>query len=612
MMVNVGHNHALTRIIQVIFVVLLILVVFIVLFYAYKQKRELLKEKKKFSYSERSKALLFDNLPGMAYRCNYDRDWTMQFVSEGCYALTGYTAESLLQNKGISFNKLIHQRYQEYLWNKWIQILNTRSKLTEEYEIITASGEVKWVYEQGRGVYDDDNNILALEGLVTDITDRKQQEMKLKYINEHDALTGLYNLRYFQEFMIYELNSDMEEIGGAILLLNLKKFGIINITFGYIFAEKLLKELAVSLSTICTSDCQLFHIDNNSFVFYIRDYKNKEELIAISDSIMHIQKTILATKTISANVGIVEINNIKYDVDNLLKYASIAAENVNDNITLGYNFFDRKMEDKIIRESDIKNELTSAIMNQDAINLYVQYQPILDLITNRINGFEALARLNSDKLGNVSPVEFIPIAEETQFIVPLGKKIMKLVFTFLSLLERKGYDDIIMSFNVSAIQLLRDDFLSDLIEIIKETKVNSNKLVIEITESVFFDNYKEINQKLEKIKELGIKIAIDDFGTGYSSLARGGELNVNCLKIDKYFIDNLMGEDLKKPITSDIISMAHKLGYYVIAEGVEHEKQKQYLIDHNCDLMQGYFYSRPLSQESAIEILIKTNNYEND
>jgi FOG: EAL domain len=184
---------------------------------------------------------------------------------------------------------------------------------------------------------------------------------------------------------------------------------------------------------------------------------------------------------------------------------------------------------------------------------------------------------------------------------------MNLAFRFLKQIEQTGYKNIEIAFNVSAIQLLRDDFLPDLVQIIRETEINPSNLNIEITESIFSNNYQEINDKLEEIRKLGIKISIDDFGTGYSSLARERELNINCLKIDKYFIDKLNNHDVDGCITGDIISMAHKLGHSVIAEGVEYEEQKQYLIKNNCDFVQGYLFSKPLPEALAIDILTKTN-----
>ncbi len=551
--------------------------------------------------SERSKAVLLDNLPGMAYRCNYDRDWTMQFVSRGCFALTGYNAEALLYNKEKSFNDLIAPEYQDYLWDKWGKVLEEHTKLREEYELITASGEVKWVFEQGQGIYDENGNVIALEGLIIDITDRKEQEMKLKYISEHDILTGLHNRRYLEGILTQELNSGSGN-NRALLVVNLGKFSLVNITHGYLYSEELIKDLSGKLSLMVTADCHLFHIAMDRFAFYVGNYENNTELEGLCDSIIEILDTSLSLNNIKGSVGIVEIQDYKYDADSILKFASIAAEHASETQTTGYCYFDIEMEKILLRKEAIISELTRVARDKPD-GLYLEYQPIIDLKGDSIHGFEALARFRSEGLGFVSPAEFIPIAEETQLIVPIGRKIMELAFGFLKQLETEGHDGISMAFNVSAIQLLRDDFLPDLIEIINETKVKPSNLNIEITESVFSNNYQDINEKLGKIREMGINVSIDDFGTGYSSLAREGELNVSCLKIDKYFIDKLLTLEPGEMITGDIISMAHKLGHCVVAEGVEHEKQKQYLLENDCDLMQGYLYSKPLSGQAAIELL---------
>ncbi len=554
--------------------------------------------------SERSKAAILYNLPGMAYRCSYDRDWTMQFVSEGCSKLTGYKPESLLYNKDVSFKTLIHPKYREYIWHEWGESIRQKSKFRDEYELITASGEKKWVFEQGIGIYDLNGNVTALEGLIIDITERKKQEIRLKYINYHDELTGLYNRRYFNEFIEAELKGDRKE-KSSVILVNLKKFGVVNLTLGYTFAEKMIKELAENLSAVCNEECKLFHVSRDTFVFYLNSYKNKDELIKFNDFIVGIINATFVSKTIGASIGILELENSECDAERILKNGLIAAQYVNEYQHLGYAFFDLKMEEKLLREARIKNELDLAVLNTGDTLFYLEYQPVINMKTNKVHSFEALSRLKSSKLGNVSPSEFIPIAEDTQLIVPLGKLIMKQALLFLKKLGDEGYHDVKVALNISTIQLLRDDFIPELVDTIDETAVNANRIILEITESLFFNNYQEINDKIDALKLLGIEIAIDDFGTGYSSLARERELNVNCLKIDKYFIDKLLLFDENESITADIISMAHKIGHYVIAEGVEHEKQKNYLLESGCDLLQGYLFSRPVPEKAAIEFLKK-------
>ena len=167
------------------------------------------------------------------------------------------------------------------------------------------------------------------------------------------------------------------------------------------------------------------------------------------------------------------------------------------------------------------------------------YQPILDLKSNKIQAFEALARLKSEKFGLISPMEFIPIAEKTKLIIPLGQKIIMEALQFLQKLQMNGYATINISINVSAIELLQEDFVDNLLKIISEKQVAPERIGLELTESIFSSDYEEINNILGRLRKMGIHISIDDFGTGYSSLARESELSIDCLKIDKYFIDKL-------------------------------------------------------------------------
>ena len=273
-------------------------------------------------------------------------------------------------------------------------------------------------------------------------------------------------------------------------------------------------------------------------------------------------------------------------------------------------FVDAKLLAEISRETEIKDQLILIANDENNKYLYLQYQPVFDAKTNKIRGFEALARLKSEKLGKVAPDEFISLAEKMQLIVPIGLQIMRQACAFLKQLENEGYHDIKVSVNISAIQLFRNEFLEDWHKVINDAKVDVRNLLLELTESVFLNNYEDINKKLGHLRALGIGIAIDDFGVGYSSFAREDELNVDYLKLDKYFIDKLLSDEQGKSITGDIISMGHRLGHLVVAEGVEYEEQRQYLVAHNCDFLQGYLLSKPLDAEDAMTLFRKTNGHE--
>jgi PAS domain S-box-containing protein len=557
--------------------------------------------------SERSKSVLLANLPGLAYRCSYDRDWTMQYVSEGCYDLTGYPPESLLYNRELSYNDIISPEYRDALWNEWERTLAKRLPFKYEYEIITAAGEKKWVLEMGQGIYNDDGEVEALEGIILDISDRKAVENALKYNNEHDRWTGLHNRDYLASLLEKDA-IQKRNIKRALIGINLSTVQLITAKYGFQYTQNLLKNAAEALSKFCTDKRMLFNTYQNRFVFYVIDYKNKDELMEFSRTIANLLESMFFIERISGGIGILEFgqDHAETDTDLLLRRLLIASERAVSMFGKVFEicFYDEELEALVNRERDIMEALgIIAADGQDNNDLYLQYQPIMELRSGSIIGFEALARLRTEKLGQVSPVDFIPIAEKSKLILPIGEIVIIKAFHFSNRLRKCGFERIGVSINISAIQLLTPDFTSRLLELAREMQIDPNCIGLEITESVFATDYEYINNHIERLREAGFHIAIDDFGTGYSSLARERDLNVDCVKIDKHFIDRLLFADMSKTLTCDIISMSHKLGHCTTAEGVEHEIQLQYLKEHNCDRIQGYLISKPFDEEDAIKFL---------
>ncbi len=559
--------------------------------------------------SERSKSVLLSHLPGFAYRCNYDRDWTMQYVSAGCYDLTGYPPESLLYNRDLSYNELISPEYHDVLWNEWERVLAAGQPFKYEYEIITAAGEKKWVLEMGQGIYNDAGEVEALEGIVFDISDRKAIEDALKYNYEHDRWTGLHN----HDYLVALLEKDAkrkQKAKKALIGINLNMVQVVAANYGFQYAQNLIKKAAEALSQHCTDNCLLFHSRENSFVFYLFDYKDQKELVAFGNVIADTLGSIFITERIGGGIGILEIeqNQSELNVDLQLRRLLIASETSVSMFGRDFEIciYNEELEAIVNREREIVEALSAIAANDDTTDeLFLQYQPIMNLRTGSIFGFEALGRLRTGKLGLVSPLEFIPIAEKTKLILPIGEKIIAKALCFLNRLNKLGYNEIGISLNISVIQLLSPNFTNRLFELISEIQVNMKNIYIEITESVFASDYDKINSILEIMRKAGLQIMIDDFGTGYSSLYREQELKADYMKIDKYFIDNLLCADQSKAITGDIISMAHKLGHCTIAEGVEHNIQLQYLQKHNCDKIQGFLISEPLDEDAAIMFLEK-------
>jgi PAS domain S-box-containing protein len=559
--------------------------------------------------SERSKSVLLSHLPGMAYRCEVDPQWTMRFVSAGCIGLTGYFPEDLINNNKLSYNQIIAPEYRTKLWKEWERILPKKRLFKDEYEIITADGSRKWVMEAAQGIYDTDGKVEALEGIILDITERKEIERELVNFNEHDQWTGLNNRRAFESLLRLESRS-RSKTKRAIIGINLSTLHSLSTTYGFDYAQKVVHKISEEFKRLSDDNHELFNTYVNRFVFFVRTYEDKQELVSFCKEVSRRLKSILTIERIGWGIGIIELGNFHArGINKLLRNLLVASEKslVGFEDDMDCFFFDEQMELEIEREKEIILELSEIAAGQGKGRLYLHFQPIVDIKTDAICGFEALARLQSKKLGMISPMEFIPIAEKTKLMIPLGWNILQQAFQFHKRLCKNRFDFISISINISPVQLLRKEFLPNLMSMMEKVGVTPHLVSFEITESIFSSNYQEVNKILGQLKDLGFHIALDDFGTGYSSFARERELNINCLKIDKYFIDKLMYLEEHEAITGDIISMVHRLGHCVVAEGVEHEKQRDYLKRHGCDKIQGYLISKPVDEDAAIELLSTYN-----
>ncbi len=442
--------------------------------------------------------------------------------------------------------------------------------------------------------------------IISDITERKRIENNLKYNNEHDLLTGLYN-RVVLEKTLNEDAIISSPNKRALVCLNLSNMHTLNFRYGFRYSQTILKRITDSLRAFCNENYILFTPSEYSFIFYVKDYGVKKELDNFCEKVSEILRSYLYAHGIGTGIGILRIDQSNVpDTDTLLKKlmntSEIAAKNSNSTNII---FYSPELDAQIVRENDIGQEITEIVSGTKTDRLYLQFQPIFDIASNRVTEFEALARLNSEKYGLVPPLEFISIAEKMNLIVPLGEKITLLALHFLDKLKENGHNTISVTINISMIQILDNDFADRLLQMVKGMHLNPERIGIELTESIFATNRAEINSVINLLRAAGLKILMDDFGTGYSSFSRARELNIDYLKVDKSFIDKLLVLKPEEAITGDIISMAHKLNDIVIAEGVEYEKQFSYLRDHGCDKIQGYLISKPLDQDVALDFLEK-------
>jgi len=449
-------------------------------------------------------------------------------------------------------------------------------------------------------------SIVVVMGILIVITYNKTtKHMKLAYF---DPLTKLPNDAYMKEFLSGKIRQ--KKISNkAIFLINMRNFRTINIALGFEVGDLIIKEISQRLEKALGKEGILFRFSGDRFLFYVEGYKDARDLEKMSKIIASVFdkpfEYLRKNKQIRPEIGIVEISDRYKNVDDLMKDASITITYLANGVS-EHMIFNAEMRNKVDREEVIELELVRSYKNINDEIIHLEYQPKINARTNQIVGFEALARMNSKKLGFVSPVEFIDIAEKKQLILPLGTMILEKACIFTRKLVSMGYKDIRMAVNVSGIQLLMDDFVDTVSDIVYRTGIETRNLELEITESIMLENYEMINGVLLKLRNMGIEISMDDFGTGFSSLASIGELNIDIVKIDRHFIMKIIKGTEKNLITNDIISMAHKLGLQVIAEGVESGIQREYLMKHGCDIMQGYYYSRPLNEEKAISMLRAT------
>lgn len=439
-----------------------------------------------------------------------------------------------------------------------------------------------------------------------------EQELKKNYAHieqlaYHDGLTGLYNRVAFMKYA-YEIFHDAS-VGAskhAIFFIDLDNFKNINDTLGHDYGDLLLKDVSDRMLSCIASDDILARNGGDEFLILKNRFDTVDDLENFASQLVNVvhHPFILNDETavVSMSVGIAVFPNNGLTVSELIKNADIAMYNAKNSGKNSYRFFDSYMEDDVNRKNDLADILSHVI---DKNEIYLQYQPQVNVESGQVTGYEALMRIESELVGFISPAEFIPIAEETGIINVLGEWALIEACNFNQVLIKSGFGPLRVSVNVSTTQL-KDDHLIDIIKSIPEkTGMDLKHLEIEITESVLMNSFEHNLKLINQMKELGCSIALDDFGTGYSSFNYLTQIPIDTLKIDKSFIDGICSNEKDRCIADSIIDLAHKMDISVVAEGVEDNEQLQILQNQFCDTLQGYLFSKPLNSTDFIELLSK-------
>ena len=444
--------------------------------------------------------------------------------------------------------------------------------------------------------------------VASDITDRRRIEQELRYLANYDTLTNLPNRTLLAERLSRAIvRARRQGSRMALLFLDLDRFKDINDSLGHATGDRILRATAQRLQEVVGDGHTVARIGGDEFTVLLEDLVGGEEAERCAQRIIDAFDAPLRLDdrheiAISPSIGISLYPDHAQVPTDLLKHADTAMYQAKAAGRRTFLRYADAMDGDIRRRAMLIAALRKVVERGE---LRLVYQPQLVLADGRIGAVEALLRWNSPEHGDIPPSVFIPLAEESGLIVSIGEWVLREACNTLAEWRRDGIDNVLMSVNVSAVQLLRSDLAQTVQRVLRDTGVPANQLELELTESVLMANAEHATERLQTFRRLGVSIAVDDFGTGYSSLAYLRRLPITTLKIDKAFIDDLgrPGDNEDAAITTTVIAMAHSLGLRVVAEGVETDEQQRFLLQHGCDMVQGYLLSRPLNAVDCLRFL---------
>ena len=465
-----------------------------------------------------------------------------------------------------------------------------------ESQVYRRDGHIIWISENARAVRDADGGVQFFEGTVVDITERKQHEAVLEHQASHDSLTGLPNrslLRDRIEQAIVKAQRDNHLV--AVVFVDLDHFKLINDSLGHHVGDRLLLEVADRLIACVRSHDSVARQGGDEFVLVLTELHEENEILAIVSRLLEIISQPWMDEGqeygLSCSVGISCYPQDGGDPDALLRCADAAMYKAKESGRSTYHFYTPELNLAISERLELENSLRHALEREE---FRVYYQPRIDVASGRIIGAEALIRWDCPGKGIIPPDSFISIAEETGLIIPIGQWILEEACRQNSAWQRAGLAPINVSVNLSPIQFRHTGLVQSVASALAQAGLDPAFLELELTESFVMHDAERINVAMKSLKTLGVDIAVDDFGTGYSSLSYLKRFPVDRLKVDKSFVRDIDSDPDDAAIVRAIITLGHALGLKVVAEGVETLAHLEFLRQHDCDELQGYYFSRPI------------------
>jgi diguanylate cyclase (GGDEF)-like protein len=508
---------------------------------------------------------------------------------------------------------LLRERIVESDWLRFKEELKLALETGEKFHLIVSlldnSAEADKLVISGHVQLNEDGHPIRIVGSLDENSDKQAQEKQNYYYVYQDALTGVYNRKFFLEKLKVDVDMALQrpDYLFAVALLDIDRFGAINTSYSINVGDSVLRVVADRIRAQCRVGDTIARIGPDVFAIVLHDIQKNDDS-DVKSIVRRIHSAVkqpiqLDGRELYIGVSMAVALNREVDcVEDIMANVTSSLREMKKSVNHGgIQFFSGGIREKAMRLYKLEFDIRKAIQAQEFV---LFYQPIVDITEgNRIVAFEALVRWNQSKSKFISPAEFIPIAEETGLIIPLGAQILKMACLQTKKWVDAGFTDIQVAVNFSAKQFALDNMIDDIKQVLLETQLNPKNLKLEITEYTAVCEAEKTVRIMKALSSMGIQISIDDFGTGYSSLSYLKQFPIHTLKMDKSFIDHVTDDEEDASFARMVIGIAKSMNLDLIAEGVESESQLQFLRDEGCRLIQGFYFSKPLSAENARDYL---------